>query len=360
LKAPGIPAGRFSVFRVMQLKIAPQSLTEWFGLQLNLVPVPLLHGQIFPVVSKAVLVAADRGLFNAIGDGIVSVRELAQKCSLAEQPLEQLLEVLVSAGYLEWKGKGCRLSKMTRKWAYRGSPNDLSDLLVYNHRIVWKWMDHLETYLETGKGIDYHPQFGAEEWKLYQKAMRAVASMEAAEFARKCPVPANAVALLDVGGAPGLHVSALKARYSHLQAHILDLPAAIENLADGALPDVTYFKGDILSYDLPEETYDLVLISSLAHHFTQEQNNEIARRAARILKPGGVFVINDFVKPDARYPQAGLTGTSSNLFFGLTSTSGTWTVAEMQEWQTGAGLKPYKVIGYTGIPGRYQIVARKA
>jgi hypothetical protein len=57
----------------------------------------------------------------------------------------------------------------------------------------------------------------------------------------------------------------------------------------------------------------------------------------------GFFVILDFVRP--RSPKdAGQAGTLNDLFFALTSASGTWPVEELAEWQRGAGLEPRKPV----------------
>lgn len=343
----------------MQLKAVPETILEWLALQFNKVPLPLLHGQMFPIISKAVLVAAEKGIFSVIGDRSYDVESIAKSCGLAKAPAKQLLQVLVSLGYLRVRSKQYSLTTMARKWVVEGSPSDLSDLLRYNNRIAWKWMEHLECYLETGKGVDYHQIFGHEEWRLYQNAMLAVARSEVAAFAKKCPVPAGARRMLDIGGAHGLHVSGLQALYPELVADILDLPEAWQAQETILKHNVSRIEGSALTASLAEKTYDLVLMSSLAHHFSQEENRLIAVKVAQSLKPGGVYVVNEFVNPGEGSLAGGLVGASSDLFFGLTSTSGTWTIDETQEWQRAAGLKPYKVIGYTAIPGRFQIAARK-
>lgn len=343
----------------MKLDAIAESFPEWLALRFNSVPLPLLHGQMFPVISKAVLVAADRLIFSAVAKGKSTPDAVAAECRLAVAPTAQLMQVLAALGYLSSGTSGYALTPMTRKWALFGSDSDLSDLLVYNNRVVWKWLEHLDTYLETGVGVDYHRVFGDEEWRLYQKAMLAVARSEVATFARKCPLPKGARYMLDIGGAHGLHVKALQQRYPQLRARILDLPGAWNAVEDQESATIERSAGNILDTILPASAFDLVLMSSLAHHFSQAENRAIALKVADSLKPGGLYVVNEFVSPgDAAVP-GGLVGASSNLFFGLTSTSGTWTVAETQAWQTAAGLKPFKVIGYTAIPGRFQIVARK-
>ncbi len=342
----------------MELKASPENIFEWFALRLNLVPLPLLHGQMFPVISKAVLLAADKGVFHAVEAGSETVEAVAAACGLQPVPTHQLLDVLASCGYLSFNDNRYRLSPMAGKWVGSMSSSDLSDLLIYNNRVVWKWMDHLENYLETGEGIDYHKSFGDEEWRLYQRAMRAVAVSEVKEFARKCPVPGDARRMLDIGGAHGLHVKALRQRYPGLKTEILDLPGALEARQSPAEDDdITLIPGDVREADLGTDRYDLVLMSSLAHHFSSEENRQIAAKVASALKSGGFYVINEFTNPEDT--GSGLVGSSSSLFFGLTSASGTWTISETQEWQKAAGLKPLKAKGYTAIPGRFMMAAKK-
>ena len=121
---------------------------------------------------------------------------------------------------------------------------------------------------------------------------------------------------------------------------------------------IVAFLNVIPDYAPGEGTYDLILMSSVAHHFTDEQNFMVAQKVARALKPGGVFIINEFVRPD---PSAApeLVGSSTDLFFGLTSTSGNWSVAEMNAWQRAAGLTPLRPVGYRALPGRFQVGAKK-
>jgi len=45
--------------------------------------------------------------------------------------------------------------------------------------------------------------------------------------------------------------------------------------------------------DLGVELYDLILMSNLAHHLDAAQNLDLAKRAARALRPGGMFVIQE-------------------------------------------------------------------
>ena len=45
----------------MQLRVAPENPLEWLALQTNQVPIPLLHIQMYFVMAKAVMEAAEAG-----------------------------------------------------------------------------------------------------------------------------------------------------------------------------------------------------------------------------------------------------------------------------------------------------------
>src|SRR5215203_1256530 len=94
------------------------------------------------------------------------------------------------------------------------------------------------------------------------------------------------------------------ARYPALQATVLDLPEAIPTAAEilareGMEQRVRHTPGNILDYDLGEGVYDVVLIALLVHHFTNEQNRDLAVRVARALKPGGVLMIMDSIRMES-------------------------------------------------------------
>ena len=346
----------------MQLRVFPDTFIEWLALKFNLVPMPLLHAQVLPVISKAVLEAVDLGVFKAISEGCTTAESVATQCGLDARATSQLLGVLASVGYLRFRKGEYHVTSLTRKWILPDSSSTVRDLALYNNRVVWPWLEKMGGYLKTGKGLQYHDTFGPDEWELYQRAMWGGAVAEAKEFARKVPLPKNATRMLDIGGSHGLHSVETCRRYPQLRATILDLPGAVEKAApllaeQGMGERVVHQPGNILTDSLPEDTYDLILMSSVAHHFTEEQNILVAQKVAQALKPGGVFIINEFIRPD---PSAApeLVGSSTDLFFGLTSTSGNWSVDEMNAWQRAAGLTPLRPIGYRALPGRYQVGAK--
>jgi ubiquinone/menaquinone biosynthesis C-methylase UbiE len=347
----------------MQLTISPENPLEWLALRANLAPIPLLHVQIMPVLAKAVLEAADKGVFEAVKDEDQTLDELATTLQLNKKALGELMGLLTAMGYFTYQNNRFALTRMARRFTLKDDPSSVYGMMIFNNRVVWEWMDHLGEYLQTGTGVQYHDTLSNEQWRYYQEAMLAATNTEAREFGRRAPVPKVATNMLDIGGSHGQHSVALCRKLPALTSIILDLPQAIEQasplLARQGLGDrVTYRPGNALTDDFGENTFDIILLSSLAHHFTPEQNQLVTDKVARALRSGGVFIVNEFIRPELG-SKPDLIGSSTDLFYGLSSTAGNYSIAEIQQWQQTAGLKPHKIVKYYTMPGRVMVVAKK-
>jgi len=346
----------------MQLSISPDNPLEWLALRADIVPWPLLHAQIMPVMAKAVLEAADKGVFEAIANGANTAEMVAQTCQLHPKATRELMGLLTAMHYFRFKDGQFLLTKSARKWVLKDNPESVYGMMVFNNRVMWEWLNHMGEYLKTGKGIHYHDTLNTDQWRYYQNVMLAATGTEAKEFGRRTPVPKNATAMLDIGGSHGQHSVALCRRVPTLQSTVLDLPEAIEQAAPllarlGLGNRVRHKAGNALTDDFGTEQYDIVLMSSLAHHFNDEQNRLVAQKVARALRPGGIYIVNEFIRPEpGAKPE--LVGGSTDLFYGLTSTAGNYSVDEIQAWQQAAGLKSNKVLAYRTIPGRAMVVAK--
>jgi predicted O-methyltransferase YrrM len=148
----------------------------------------------------------------------------------------------------------------------------------------------------------------------------------------------------DIGGSHGYFSVAICRRHPGLRATVLDLPSAIEHAAplldaEGMSDRVQLVAGDALADDLDAEAYDVVFLMSLVHHFDEAANRALAEKVARPLRRGGVMVIGEALRPKVGGRQL---GAFFDLYFGMTSESGTWTFDEMALWQREAGLVPRK------------------
>jgi SAM-dependent methyltransferase len=161
--------------------------------------------------------------------------------------------------------------------------------------------------------------------------------------------------MLDIGGSHGYYSVVICRRHPGLRSVVLDLPQAVCHAApllaaEGMGDRVVHRAGDAATADFETAAFDLVFIANAVHHFDVPTNRDLARRAAHALRPGGFFVILDFVRP--RSPKnTEQVSTLNDLFFALTSASGTWPSEDLAQWQRDAGLQPRKPVRMRTAPG---------
>jgi SAM-dependent methyltransferase len=346
----------------LKLAIKPDTLTDRMALLLNLVPVPLIETQLALVSARAIMAATELGVFSCLSDRPCTCLEIAKRCQLHLRATEALMGALASCDYLRHRRERFELTSKSRKWLAQQEAWSLFDYMPHV-RDVWEMLSGLEGFLRTGAALDIHRGQSDEAWSRYQRAMRSLAALSAAEVVKRLPLPSAARRMLDIGGAHGFYAVALCRKHAQLSATILDLPEAIVHaapiLAGEAMGRrIQHRAGDALAEDFGEQAYDLILISNLVHHFSGRQNRDLMARAVRALVPGGLLVIQDLIRPQS--PNRGDQAAQVlNLFFALTSTSGTWTVEEIQAWLREAKLAVRRPVWLRSVPGAAQLVGVK-
>jgi SAM-dependent methyltransferase len=329
----------------------------------NAVPWPLVHTQMAYTLARVIMAGTKLGVFEALEDRPIAAAQVAERCGTDPHATEKLLFALATTGYVRAGEGGYALTARSRKWLRRDSPYCLADKMLLQF-FEWDWLESSEEYVRSGRPMELHDKLSDDHWPAYQRGMRAIAPAMADELARRLRVPKRARAMLDIGGSHGYYSVVLCRRHEGLRAVVLDLPAAVEHAApilaaEGMGDRVVHRAGNALTDDLGEEAYDVVITSQLVHHFSEQQNRDLAARVARALRPGGIYAIVDSFRP-ARPQDGGQLGALMEFFFALTSQSGTWTPEEMAGWQRDAGLQPRRALRLRTAPGVGAQVAVKA
>ena len=340
----------------MKIGAIAQSALEWVTLKLNLAPLALVDTHAAMLLARAVMAGAELEIFDALSNHPLTPRETAAACGSAPGPTALLLEALAACGYLHVRDGRFGLTRRARWWLLSSGPSSVRDKLLLQ-AVEWRWLEMLETFVRSGRPLDFHDAMTAEERGLYHRGMRALAGVAGREVARRMPVRGGARRMLDLGGSHGHFAAEICRRNSGLVAEVMDLPEAIK--ASAALlaaedlgPRLKHRAGDATCADLGIEQFDLVLMSNLAHHLTEEQNRELAARVARALRPGGVFVIQEPARTERRGRVSQIPALLG-LYFAMQSRPGvrTWTVAEMACWQREAGLRVRRARPLRTAPG---------
>lgn len=346
----------------MKLKPAPENPLEWMALRLNMAPLPLIDTQIAFSAARAIMAGAEVGVYEAMGKGHKTADEIAAICNTNPHATRQLLNCLVGLGYLKWSENNYSLKKKYHKWLLKESESNLISKLRFQV-FEWNWMAMLDDYVRTGKTLQLHSTENEKEWHFYQEGMRDLSVNAAGDLAKKIPVPANAATMLDIGGSHGLYSIELCKKYPALHSTVLELPAAVEDASAIAkrydnTGRVNYRAGNALEDDLGAELYDVVMINNVVHHFTAEQNKALSKKIAAALKPGGIYIIGEFIR--AHKPgEGGAVAATTGLYFSVISASGNWSEQEIRSWQEEAGLKPLKPVTTITLPGWKMIIGSK-
>jgi len=347
----------------MRLGVIRESLIERIIARMNVAPEPLMETQIAFSMARSIMAGVRLGIYDAIGTGARTAAEVAAACKTAPEATLKLMNTLVACRYLRHRTGRYELTPKARKWLLGSSPHSIADKLLFQYD-EWDIVARYEDYLTTGKPLDLHGSLtDPAAWNRYQLGMRAIASISAGEVAKRLPVPAGATSMLDIGGSHGYYSVCACRRYEGLRATIMDLPQAIEHAApilarEGLGERVCHRAGNALRDELGNDAWDVVFLSQLVHHFTDEQNRDLMKRIARALKPGGVCVLLDVLRPSTPEGSGGIGGVL-DLYFAATSRSGTWPLETMQSWQHDAGLAAEKPIHLRTLPGAAMVVGRR-
>lgn len=346
----------------MRLGMIGENLLERVIARTNIPPAPLIETQVAFSMARSIMAGVKLGVYEAVGAGATTAGDVAAACGTHPEATAKLMNALVGCGYLRHRAGRYALTPKARKWLLPDSPSSIADKLLFQYD-EWNIVAQYEQYVTTGRPLDAHDAAGDLDWGVYQRAMRATASISADEVARRLPVPAGASTMLDIGGSHGFYSVCACRRHAGLRATILDLPEAVRHAAPILAREdlgerVSHRSGDALSDDLGSEAWDVVFLSQLVHHFTDEQNRALMRRIARALRPGGICVLLDILRPSSP-ESAGQMGAILDLYFAATSRSGTWPADVMQAWQREAGLAVEKPIRLRTLPGAAMIVGRK-
>lgn len=346
----------------MKFTIKPENLHERIAFTFNLAPTPLLDTQVAFTAARAIMAASVLGIFEAMDKKSKTYQQIASETATNPRAAKQLLDCLVGIGYVQWNNGNYSLKPKYHKWLLKENESNLTGKLRFQ-LLEWNWMSMLEEYVKTGKSIDMHSHLTSEEWASYQDGMRDISINASKEMAEKLKLPSGATTMIDIGGSHGLYSIALCRKYPMLTSTILELPGAVDrasviasryNMTDR----IKYKSGNALTDDLGENVYNLVMINNVVHHFTETENKELSLKIARALKPGGIYAIGEIIR--LKTPgEGGILGAVTGLYFSMTSSSGTWSLEDIQSWQKNAGLKIGKPITYLTVPGHKLVIAYK-
>ncbi|MBI1213017.1 MAG: methyltransferase domain-containing protein [Alphaproteobacteria bacterium] len=159
---------------------------------------------------------------------------------------------------------------------------------------------------------NFHYQSGGwlseESARIYDFQVETLFSGTADAMRRQALVPIAAhlkgkdqrrLNLLDVACGTGRFLSVVKTNWPKLKATALDLsPNYIDAARETLRPwrDVAFLEANAEAIPLPEASQDIVTAVFLFHELPPKVRADVVREIARVLKPGGIFVLLDSIQ----------------------------------------------------------------
>ncbi len=314
--------------------------------------------------SMALRTAIELEVCDALDEGLNTAQKLAQNTKTSVRGMEMLLDALVSMELLTKHGETYRLTPEAATYLVQSKPTYLGELVEQQVRDVAAF-EHLTESVTTGRPW---PQWGMQHGGVENYFADMVPGLyvlnepDARRVARTLfrGQIGNAARVLDLGAGSGIWGIALAQQNALATVVALDTPDVLEvtrQFVEGHKLEAQfeYREGDLLTADLGETQYDIVVLGQVCHMFSPEQNLSLFRRIATALKPGGRLLLTSTPIDDERTePAATLL---SDLVLLLSTEGGrNHTLSEYRSWLAMAGFGSVEKLD---IPSRLTIVATK-
>ena len=234
----------------------------------------------------------------------ISGSELSEIIGADDRFLHAFLEACVALGLLEQQDGSYRNSPAASSFLIKGKDQYVGDLILHitNHWEGWGRLDQLvkegKTLLPFEAGFVDVPTY----WTDYMLGQHNRAtSGQGNELIRSVDLT-HKKNMLDLGGGAASYSIALCRANPGLKAVVLDQKEPLvlaRGLVDehGLQAQITLQEGDFNDVD-PGQGYDVVLISGVVLIKSEEECRALFRLAYNVLQPGGLVIIQDFMRID--------------------------------------------------------------
>ena len=295
--------------------------------------------------ARALLTGLELDVFTIIGDG-ARAADVAVKAGADARGVEELLNALVALGFLLKQDGIYSNTPMSARFLAAGSP-DSARLALLHNVTLWNQWSALTERVRHGTAADPNLMrpwaADAQLRPAFVAYMDRNARMGAPLLVRTLGSGFHKV--LDVGGGSAASSIALARANPAVEVEVLEQPGMIAITEDyirrANLGDRVKARCGDMFKDSLGQGYDLVLMSSVAHMLSPEQNVGLFERACAALAPQGRLVVQDFIlEADATAPKLGALAALTMLC--LSRDGATYTEQQYRQWLTKAGFSEVK------------------
>jgi acetylserotonin N-methyltransferase len=214
--------------------------------------------------------------------------------------LTRLLDACVALGLLEKRDGAYVNTPEADKYLRSDSPDSLTGYIHYSDEALYPLWGHLEDAVREGtprwkqtfavEGGIWTGYFRTEETKRnFLKGMHGFGRISSPAVAAAFDL-SRFRRLIDLGGASGQLVQAIRERYPKIEAQVFDLPE-VAQLFPGTIA------GDFFTDPLPEA--DLYSVGRILHDWSDEKIHRLlAKVYAALPEGGGLLVAEKLLTPD--------------------------------------------------------------
>ena len=305
--------------------------------------------------------------FTLIHKGLQSAEEIARAAGTDARATRIVLDSLPALGLIEKRGGKYFLTPTADVFLVKEKPSYVGD---FRHvaLALWDGMAHLKESLKTGKPLS-RMDTGAE-LQVWEKLVLGIIVIAEPAAKALCDIlkignERKGIQVLDIAGGSSIFGMTILSRDPSAQVTQLDWPnvnavAKKVNKERGLDGKIRFIDGEHHTAPIQTHYYDLVLASNFCRFESPKGNQELFAKAHSALKPGGIFVVNDFVPNEER------TEPTFALRFSVYTLTHTpegecWTLSQYSDWLQKAGFKSIEIHGEIPktLPGTTLIVAKK-
>lgn len=312
--------------------------------------------------------AIEFDFFTLIHEGLQSADEIARRAETDPRATRIVLDSLQALGLVKKRTGKYFLTPTADSFLVRGKASYVGD---FRHvaLALWDGMAHLKESLKTGTPVS-RLDTGAE-LQVWEKLVLGIIVIAEPVARALCDLleigreRRKGLKVLDIAGGSSIFGMTVLSRDPTAEVTQLDWPnvnavAKKANRERGLEGKIRYIDGEHHTAVIETSHYDLVIASNFCRFESPVGNRQLFAKAFGALRPGGIFVVNDFVPNEER------TEPTFALRFSVYTLTHTpegecWTLSQYSQWLEDAGFRSIESHGNipNTLPGTTLILAKK-